>query len=102
MHFQVGTTSEIKEDETRSKEKDGVKGAKDASRQASKDTFYGESLAAGRADPGGGDPEVDPSRPVVVEVVLVVVVDGVARSDVTIRWWPSWVLLPAPPPPLLP
>ena len=45
---------------------------------------------------GGGDPEVDPLpaplapvRPAVVEVVLVVVVDGVARLAVTVSRCPS-------------
>ena len=53
-------------------------------------TFYGE-LLAGRVPAGGGDPEVDPLtppfpvKPVVVEVVLVVVVDGVARWAVTVN-----------------
>ena len=55
-------------------------------------TFYG--AAGGWEGPaGGGDPEVDPLtpplpqpvRPVVVEVVLVVVVDGVARWAVTVN-----------------
>ena len=64
-------------------------------------TFYGESFAAGeRRNPtgagGGGDPEVEPLpaplapvRPAVVEVVLVVVVDGVARLAVTVSRCPS-------------
>ena len=79
--------------QSKSQERDGNGARKQA-------TFYGESFAAGgrgralseRRSAGAGDPEVDPSthptalpsRPVVVEVVLVVVVDGVARLAVTV------------------